>query len=45
VLWDEVLDRLRPHAGAIERLGDAILAAPAMTLSGEELERAIEAAL
>jgi ATP-dependent Zn protease len=45
VLWDEVLDRLRLHAGAIERLGDAILAAPAMTLSGEELERAIEAAL
>ena len=44
-LWDEVVEDLRPHSAAIIRLGDALLAAPDMTLSGELLDAAIEAAL
>ncbi len=44
-LWAEVVECLRPHADALPRLGDAILAASDMTLSGAALEVAIEAAL
>lgn len=44
-LWDEVVERLRRHLPAIERLGDAFLAAPGATLSGDEVTAAIEAAL
>ncbi len=43
--WDEVLERLRPHVGAIERLAEAFLAADGMTLSGDPLTAAIDAAL
>ncbi|MHB8398044.1 MAG: AAA family ATPase [Candidatus Limnocylindrales bacterium] len=43
--WDEVLERLRPHVGAIERLAEAFLAADGMTLLGDPLTAAIEAAL
>lgn len=44
-LWDEVIERLRPHIGAIGRLGDAFLGAPGATLSGDELTAAIDAAV
>jgi ATP-dependent Zn protease len=44
-LWDELVERLRPHVGAIERLADSFLAAPGATLSGDEVIAAILAAL
>lgn len=44
-LWDEVVERLRPHTAAIGRLGDAFLDAPGATISGEDLTAAIEAAV
>ena len=44
-LWDEVVERLRPYVGAINQLGDAFLAAPGATLSGDEVTQAILAAV
>lgn len=43
-LWDEVVERLRPYVDAIHQLGDAFLAAPGATLSGDEVTQAILAA-
>ena len=44
-LWDEVVERLRPHTNAIAVLGDKFLRAPGATLSGGELTAAIGSAL